>query len=188
MWLLFPPSGKNLKAYAATEGYVNRLLRVGNELEGGVIVETVAGNSLEFPPCTLHAVFTTHGGFLAGINYTEIPLAGVIGEMLHWQFANFPDGDSDSITDTMGAYLEAVGGAINYGDDNLFISVIKSWVDLVPVLRNALLYKTSPVGGLFASFVKDLRAFGTRCHIQARCGCGCVVEDIGTHVIKQHIP
>jgi len=162
-------------------------MKIGDGLEGGVVVETVAGSSLEFPPCTLHAVFTTNGGFLAGINYTELQLADVISEMLSCQLANFPDGDLDSVTDTMSAYLEAMDGAINYGDDNLFISVLKSWVDLLPALRRAIRHPTSPVRRLFAGFVADLRAFGHRCHIQAKCGCGCMVEDIGTHAIEQHM-
>jgi hypothetical protein len=162
-------------------------MKIGDGLEGGVVVETVAGSSLEFPPCTLHAVFTTNGGFLAGINYTELQLADVISEMLSCQFANFPDGGLDSVTDTMRVYLEAMDGAINYGDDNLFISVLKSWVDLLPVLRRAVSHPTSPVRRLFASFVADLRAFGDRCHIQAKCGCGRMVEDIGTHAIEQHM-
>jgi hypothetical protein len=162
-------------------------MKIGNELEGGVVVETVAGSSLEFPPCTLHAVFTTNGGFIGGINYTEIQLADVISEMLFCQFANFPDGDLDSVTDTMSAYLEAMDGALNYGDDNLFIGFLKSWIYLLPMLRRAVQHPTSPVRRLFASLVADLRTFGHRCHIQANCGCGRIVEDIGTHIIEQHM-
>ncbi len=166
---------------------MNRLMRIGDGLEGGVIVETVAGSSLEFPPCTLHAVFTTNGGFLAGINYTELQLAGVIAEMLSCQLANFPDGDLDSVTDTMTAYLEAMVGAINYRDDNLFVSVLKSWVDLLPALRRAVQHPTSPVRRIFAPLVANLRAFGGRCQMQAKCGCGQIVKHIGTHIIEQHM-
>jgi len=97
-------------------------MKIRDGLEGGVVVETVAGSSLEFLLCTLHAVFTTNSRFLAGINYTELQLADVISEMLSCQFAKFLDRDLD----TMSVHLKAIDSAINYEDDNLFISVLRA--------------------------------------------------------------
>ncbi|KUJ09519.1 uncharacterized protein LY89DRAFT_724483 [Mollisia scopiformis] len=70
IWLLFPSTPENLELYIASAGFSNRLARIGSKLRGGIIVETDSAHELEFPAGTLHAVFTTIGGFLAGINYS----------------------------------------------------------------------------------------------------------------------
>jgi hypothetical protein len=50
-------------------------MNCGKEMEGGIIARISnspgdEGNSLTIPAGTIHAVFTTMGGFIGGINYT----------------------------------------------------------------------------------------------------------------------
>jgi hypothetical protein len=75
VWLVFPPTDHNLGLWAKHIGLHERLFRYGGQLEGGIIIRTSQneqddGNCINMPAGSLHSVFTTHGGFLYGINYS----------------------------------------------------------------------------------------------------------------------
>ncbi|KAI9652353.1 MAG: hypothetical protein M1829_001666, partial [Trizodia sp. TS-e1964] len=81
-WLLFPPTQENLINFARTAGYQDRLLRCGDKLQGGIVLETSSKDVLDIPAGTLHAVFTTAGGFLGGINYSTSEGLGVMSRII----------------------------------------------------------------------------------------------------------
>lgn len=93
--------------FARCEGLANRLFLVGDQLEGGIMLETAEVSTIKLQPCTLHAVFTTSRGFLVGINYFKSELVGRMSKMLihrFHQFHEFPD-STKSIPDTVVTYI-----------------------------------------------------------------------------------
>lgn len=69
MWLLFPPTLRNLSVLAQDLEQSDKLLTLASKLEGGVVLTLQSNEALYFPPGTLHAVFTIQGGFLVGSQF-----------------------------------------------------------------------------------------------------------------------
>lgn len=74
----FRRAKKNLRLWAQNLGQQSQLRRYGEDLEGGIIVQTdEEGNIIALPSSYIHAVFTTGREFLYSINYpttTDLPL------------------------------------------------------------------------------------------------------------------
>jgi hypothetical protein len=70
VWIVFPPSKKNLALLAKQEGRKAKVRRIGQQLEGGVIFETTSAEAVYLPVGCIHAVFTTVGGFLNALDFT----------------------------------------------------------------------------------------------------------------------
>jgi hypothetical protein len=71
-----------LRLYVSLAGYGNRLARIGSGLRRGIIVEITSAHALDFPAGTLHAVFTTVGRFLGGINYSTSESLPIMSRLL----------------------------------------------------------------------------------------------------------
>lgn len=69
MWILFPPTAKNLGLLAQDLEQSDKLSTLASKLTGGVILTLQSNEALYFPPGTLHAVFTIQGGFLVGTQF-----------------------------------------------------------------------------------------------------------------------
>ena len=67
---MFPSIEENLRLYISSADFSNQLARIGSDLHKGIIVKTTSAQALDLPAGTLHAVFTTVGGFLERINYS----------------------------------------------------------------------------------------------------------------------
>ena len=59
-----------MRLYISLAGFSNRLARIGSELHRGIIIKTTSADALDLPAGALHAVFTTVGRLLGGINYS----------------------------------------------------------------------------------------------------------------------
>ncbi|EDN92187.1 predicted protein [Sclerotinia sclerotiorum 1980 UF-70] len=70
IWLVFPPTDRNMRLLSEVVGEPNILARIGSDLEGGIVCETTASSALYLPAGTLCAVFTTEGGLLGEIKFT----------------------------------------------------------------------------------------------------------------------
>ncbi|KAH6670176.1 hypothetical protein B0J14DRAFT_114008 [Halenospora varia] len=82
VWLVWPPTDRNLQLWADKKGLGVALKVYGARLEGGIIIRTSGNkpgaNAITLPAGTLHCVFTVFGGILTGTNYStaeDIPLA-----------------------------------------------------------------------------------------------------------------
>ncbi|KAL5315345.1 hypothetical protein ACEPPN_016212 [Leptodophora sp. 'Broadleaf-Isolate-01'] len=111
VFLLFPAIEENLKLYVESEGFPNRLARIGSELRGGAVVEVDSNYILEFPAHALHVVFTTEGGFLAGINYSTVECLPVMARMLDAFLTNLTIAPKHTQED-LEHYLKALSAAL----------------------------------------------------------------------------
>lgn len=85
VWLLWPPTEKNIILWADNRGIYPAIVTYGSQLEGGLVAfisRRGVNNTLTILAGTLHAVFTTEGGLLAGINYTTAKDIGLAIKML----------------------------------------------------------------------------------------------------------
>ncbi|KAJ5394680.1 hypothetical protein N7509_006467 [Penicillium cosmopolitanum] len=55
IWLLYPPTIHNLMAMKAVDGQRGRLVRLVQQLEGCVVVETNSSHAIHIPAASLHA-------------------------------------------------------------------------------------------------------------------------------------
>ncbi|KAH8431015.1 uncharacterized protein LDX57_008676 [Aspergillus melleus] len=78
IWLLYPPSRNNLVAMRTVDGQRGKLARIMHRLEGGIMVETTAAQSLYIPAGCIHATFTLQGGFLVARDFTTSISIGAI--------------------------------------------------------------------------------------------------------------
>lgn len=70
IWLLYPPTDKNLKAIRLVDGQRAKFARLMHQLEGGVIVETTSAKAIHIPAACIHATFTIQGGYLVTEDFT----------------------------------------------------------------------------------------------------------------------
>lgn len=70
LWFIFPPTSHNLELMKAKLSQNAKLLRIGHQLEGGVVCETAGGQAVYLPAGCIHAVLTLEGGFLASLDFT----------------------------------------------------------------------------------------------------------------------
>ncbi|KAJ8058474.1 hypothetical protein OCU04_012662 [Sclerotinia nivalis] len=70
IWLVFPPTERNMRLFSKVVGESNILARIGSDLEGGVVCETTTSSALYLPAGILRAVFIIEGGLLGEIKFT----------------------------------------------------------------------------------------------------------------------
>ncbi|CAG8957835.1 hypothetical protein HYFRA_00000175 [Hymenoscyphus fraxineus] len=70
IWILFPPTPKNLSLLAKNEGRRSKTQRIGHLLEGGILLTTTSSSAIYLPVGCIHGVFTTSGGFLNALDFT----------------------------------------------------------------------------------------------------------------------
>lgn len=64
VWFLYPGTELNLSLMQNELGHHAKFARLGDPLEGGMIVRTTSRDALYIPACYVHAVFTIRGGIL----------------------------------------------------------------------------------------------------------------------------
>lgn len=69
VWILFPPTAKNLSLLAQDLEQSGKLSTLASKLENSVILTLQLNEALYFPPGALHAVFTVQGGYLVGLQF-----------------------------------------------------------------------------------------------------------------------
>ncbi|KAF4620110.1 hypothetical protein G7Y89_g14711 [Cudoniella acicularis] len=186
IWLLFPGT-PNLDIYIASTGFGNRLARIGSKLRGGIIVETDSSHELEFPADTLHAVFTTVGGFLAGINYSTAECLPAMSRILK---AHLPIFHTSLVTiseDTQ-SYIDALSSTPQIELPAVLFGALQSWVELRPAIQELLdSGKATPSFRLkMQEFTERLETFGRNTRSALVCGYGEYVDNIGKHVTGEH--
>jgi hypothetical protein len=173
--------------YVASAGFTNRLARIGSKLRGGIIVETDSAHELEFPADTLHAVFTTVGGFLGGINYSTAESLPAMSRILKAHLPIFHISPT-TISEDIQSYLDALSSTLEMELPTVLFDALRSWVELRPAMQGLL-----DSGKATPGFRRQMQAlnqcleiFGRNNRTALRCGCGEHVDDIGKHVIRMH--
>ncbi|KAG4414274.1 hypothetical protein IFR04_012570 [Cadophora malorum] len=187
VWLLFPGTPQNLEIYVASTGFPNRLARVGSKLQGGIIVETDSSHELEFPAHALHAVFTTVGGFLVGINYSTVECLPAMSRILKAHLPIFHMSPTN-ISEDIRSYIDALSSTLQMELPAVLFNTLHSWIELRPVFKETL--DSGRATALFRRQVQELddclENFGRNEHAALRCGCGEYVGNIGKHVAETH--
>ncbi|KAK0120173.1 hypothetical protein ONS95_011579 [Cadophora gregata] len=187
VWLLFPGTPKNLEIYVSSTGFRNRLARIGSKLEGGIIVETDSSHEIEFPAHTLHAVFTTVGGFLTGINYSTVECLTAMSQVLKAHLPIFHISPI-AISEDVQSYIDALSSTLQMDLPAVLFVALQSWIELRPVIEETL--DSGKTTARFQRQVQEvddcLHHFGENVQMALQCGCGQFVDNIGNHVIESH--
>ncbi|KAH7357093.1 hypothetical protein BKA65DRAFT_580384 [Rhexocercosporidium sp. MPI-PUGE-AT-0058] len=70
LWMVFPPTTKNLVLMKQAEGQRAKLDRIGKKLEGGLVFRTNSDEAIYLPAGCIHAVIPLQGGFLIATDFT----------------------------------------------------------------------------------------------------------------------
>ncbi|KFY04141.1 hypothetical protein V491_09464 [Pseudogymnoascus sp. VKM F-3775] len=176
--LLFPPTERNLGLFASTAGLPNRLARIGDQLEGGLIARIDKSLAIDLPSCALHAVFTTVGGFLGGINFSIVEELPIMAQAI---LAHLPffERDPDAILEDIKIYLSALVRALSLSPPHdILISIIKSWLALDISMASI----DSP-----SKWCQDEKEYISAALNKVRpLQCNCSAIGKGTHLVEEH--
>jgi hypothetical protein len=186
VWLLFPSNDHNLKLFVRSAGLRNRLALIGSKLQGGIIAKVKSTHALELPAGTLHAVFTTVGGVLGGINYSTAESLPVMSRVLKMHLLS--PVSKDHIHEGLAAYVETLSSTLKFRLHSVLHDALRSWIELKSALQELLdSGKASKECWKYATALKTaLGVFGLEVRHAHRCGCSQYVDDIGTHVALVH--
>ncbi|KAL5344581.1 hypothetical protein ACLOAV_010565 [Pseudogymnoascus australis] len=177
--ILFPPTEHNLSTFAKTAGLHNRLARIGDKLEGGLVVRINSSLAIDLPSGALHAVFTTAGGFLGGINFSIVEELTIMAQAILAQLPFFSY-SPDAILEDIKVYLSALQSALDLGPPhNILAPTIESWLALE--LSMALI---DPLSRLFLEEKERILAALNALRLR-QCTCGAIREK-ETHLIEEH--
>ncbi|KAK0117247.1 hypothetical protein ONS96_013080 [Cadophora gregata f. sp. sojae] len=83
LWIVFPPTARNLGLMKQADGQRAKLDRIGKELEGGLVITTDSDEAIYLPAGCIHAVITLQGGFLIAIDFTTPLSSKAYGGMIN---------------------------------------------------------------------------------------------------------
>ncbi|CZT44029.1 uncharacterized protein RSE6_04150 [Rhynchosporium secalis] len=69
LWMVFPPTVKNIGLMKRVDGQRAKLTRIGRSLEGGLVFTTNSNEAIYLPAACIHAVITFEGGYLIAIDF-----------------------------------------------------------------------------------------------------------------------
>jgi hypothetical protein len=122
VWLCFPPTTHNLQLMQKVEGQKSKLMRIGKDLEGGMIFKTDSTQAIYLPVGTIHAVFTLVGGFLIAIDFTTPTSAKTYAALLRAEL----DGSGTFQETIFERFLSSVSLGL---DNNKVIESVSAWID-----------------------------------------------------------
>ena len=129
IWLMYPPSGHNLRLLETELGQPLRLARFANRLEGGIAVKTDSTQAVFIPAGCLHACFTTTGGFLVSVDCTTRTSIRPFSRYLQHQL--YMELDSQVRHDVFHQFLETLHVAVANGMSSM---AVEAWVHAQSVL------------------------------------------------------
>lgn len=87
LWIMFPPTNRNLELMKVERGQNAKLARIGNQMEGGIFFESTSEDAVYIPAGCIHAVLTLAGGFLVSLDFatrdTIVPFGNYLAKCLH---------------------------------------------------------------------------------------------------------
>ncbi|KAL2073111.1 hypothetical protein VTL71DRAFT_10435 [Oculimacula yallundae] len=139
LWMVFPPTEKNIGLMKKADGQRAKLVRIGKNLEGGLVFTTNSDEAIYLPAGCIHAVITLDGGFLVAIDFvtplSSRPLAAVINAGLD------DSGAGDTFREEISArFLSSVDYGLSYRYEDLAIT---SWITTLEKSRQYA--KESPI-------------------------------------------
>ncbi|KAE9375997.1 hypothetical protein N431DRAFT_464056 [Stipitochalara longipes BDJ] len=130
VWMMFPPTPKNLQLMQRADAQHGKLVRIGAELKGGLIFHTTSRQAIYIPIGCIHGVFTTHGGFLLSMEFSTPESARVLAALLNSDFDLFKDQYSQA--ELPGQFIEAVDLALQ---NNRPLVGLGAWIDALEHVR-----------------------------------------------------
>ncbi|KUJ17269.1 uncharacterized protein LY89DRAFT_733134 [Mollisia scopiformis] len=124
IWLTFPPTTKNLKHMKEADTQRSKLARIGKLLEGGLIYKTTSAQAIYVPIGCIHAVFTTHGGFLLSIDFSTPQSAKVLSSLFKSDFHIRKD--PYALAELPHQFIECVDRALR---ENRPLLGVTAWID-----------------------------------------------------------
>ncbi|KIW36546.1 uncharacterized protein PV06_11200 [Exophiala oligosperma] len=130
VWVMYPPTPRNLQWMAEHRGQQAKLAQGMGVLDGGVVAHTTLAEAVYLPAGCLHAVFTLVGGFLVSIDCTT--------QRSVWPFAQYLRYNMQAelgATEERNCYflfLQSLDVALqNAGERDAF----RAWVEVEDVLQ-----------------------------------------------------
>lgn len=108
----------------------NKWIRIGKDLEGGLIYKTTSSDAIYLPIGCIHAVFTVEGGFLLTIEFSTPESVKVLSSLFNSHFDRFKDDYSKA--ELPGQFIESVALALRR---NRALVGLKAWIDMEERLR-----------------------------------------------------
>lgn len=177
-----------MRLYISSAGFSNRLARIGSELRGGIIIETTSAHALDIPAGALHAVFTTVGGFLGGINYSTSESLPTMSRLLIAHLPIFRHA-SNTVLEDLRVYTNALLLTLDMDSPELIPYALRSWVDLYPHLQRLLdsEHATMELICHISATQQKLEKFARNMRYHLQCACGHDTDDIGEHFLALHM-
>ncbi|KAH7407296.1 hypothetical protein BKA64DRAFT_775092 [Cadophora sp. MPI-SDFR-AT-0126] len=132
LWLVFPPTIKNLGLMKKADGQRAKIDRIGKELEGGLVLTTTSEEAIYLPAGCIHAVITLEGGFLIATDFTT-PLSS----RPHAAMINCGLDDSGAAStfqrQVFRRFLSSVDYGLSFRQEN---SALSSWIGTLEKIRS----------------------------------------------------
>lgn len=112
--------------FAQTTGYATRLAKIYNRLQGGLICQSTAAESVLLPTGALHATYTVIGGYLTGINYTTIESLPSLSQLLSIQFPHVQN-CRPAFEEEMEHFRDSFSTALKDSPERLVPIILKRW-------------------------------------------------------------
>jgi hypothetical protein len=108
----------------------NKWIRIGKDLEGGLVYKTTSFDAIYLPVGCIHAVFTVEGGFLLTIEFSTPDSVKVLSSLFNSHFDRFKDVYAKA--QLPGQFIESVDLALQ---QNRPLVGLKAWIDMETRLR-----------------------------------------------------
>lgn len=127
---MYPPATENLFLMRSEDGQHARMIRLGRQLKGGIVLRTTSEKAVYIPAGCLHAVFTTRGGFLVSTDFTTRDSISAFSRVLEWNLHRALDAKGQQ--ECFYLYLSCVSVALHNGRT---AEALKGWISTEERLR-----------------------------------------------------
>jgi hypothetical protein len=108
----------------------SKWIRIGKDLEGGLVYKTTSSDAIYLPVGCIHAVFTVEGGFLFTIEFSTPDSVKVLSSLFNSHFDKFKDVYAKA--ELPSQFIQSVDLALQ---QNRPLVGLKSWIDMEERLR-----------------------------------------------------
>ena len=180
-WFMFPPTDHNLELMKAELSQNAKLLRIGHQMEGGVVGETTGGQAVYLPAGCIHAVLTLEGGFLVSLDFTTRESVSAFGRYIAKDLHRALDEESQR--NCFFSYLDCLEVALY---NQRVLTASESWLTLEASLQQTAsrdLEWRQAAKKCWTKFFADMESIELICP----CGKAGMEESFADHMKANHL-
>ncbi|KAF2157341.1 hypothetical protein K461DRAFT_273498 [Myriangium duriaei CBS 260.36] len=180
-WFMYPPSPKNLELMTAAHGKSARLSLLIDNLEAGVLLKTTSAQAVYIPSGTIHATFTSQGGFLVAKDLITLGSGTPISSLLLSKYFTCFDQPSQELC--LQWYLKTL---INTATYQKFDDALQSWIKTEAMVRNYVARGSKSVRQAMIKFRDNLTSVVGDHDLSCPCGGMANSETLHQHLQRVH--